>query len=99
MIHHYLHSTGDFLDIQNYCSTFFPFSLEGSGLYIDSYGFKHEKNNENDRLQYICVKLAHFYDSKARSTDECLWRSLLKTYQNNPTIPVSDSSERHSSRD
>ena len=63
-------------------------SLEGSNLYIDSYGFKHEKSNENDRLQYLCVKLAHFYDSKARSTDENLWRSLLKTYQNSPTVSV-----------
>jgi len=65
-------------------------SLEGSSLYIDSYGFKHEKNNENDRLQYLCVKLAHFYDSKARSNDEHLWRSLLKTYQNTPTVSVKE---------
>ncbi|CAF4087488.1 unnamed protein product, partial [Rotaria sp. Silwood2] len=62
-------------------------SMEGSGLYIDSYGFKHEKNNENDRLQYICVKLTHFYDSKAHNTDENIWRSLLKTFQNTSTIP------------
>jgi hypothetical protein len=66
----------------------FEYSLEGSGLYIDSYGYKHEKNNENDRLQYICVKLSHFYDSKARSTDEHQWRSLLKTFQNSPTVSV-----------
>ncbi|CAF3384129.1 unnamed protein product [Rotaria sp. Silwood1] len=62
-------------------------SMEGPGLYIDSYGFKHEKSNENDRLQYICVKLAHFYDSKAHSTDENVWRSLLRTFQNSSTIP------------
>lgn len=67
---------------------FFEFSLEGSGLYIDSYGFKHEKNNENDRLQYICVKLSHFYDSKSRSTDENIWRSLMKTFENSSTVPV-----------
>ncbi|CAF4387446.1 unnamed protein product, partial [Adineta steineri] len=61
-------------------------NLEGSGLYIDSYGFKHEKNNENDRLQYICVKLTHFYDTKAHSTDDHVWRSLLKTYQTSSTV-------------
>ncbi|CAF0741810.1 unnamed protein product [Rotaria sordida] len=61
-------------------------SLEGSGLYTDSYGFKHEKSNENDRLQYICVKLTHFYDSKAHSTDEKVWRSLIKIFQNSSTV-------------
>ncbi|CAF0782240.1 unnamed protein product [Adineta ricciae] len=65
-----------------------PFdSLEGSGLYIDSYGFKHEKSNENDRLQYICVKLTHFFDSKAHGTDEHAWRSLLKIHQTSSTVP------------
>ena len=63
--------------------------MEGSGLYIDSYGFKHEKSNENDRLQYVCVKLAQFYDSKAHSTDEHTWRTLLKTFQSSATVPVS----------
>lgn len=63
-------------------------SLEGSGLYIDSYGYKHDKSNENDRLQYICVKLTHFYDVKAHSTDESIWRALLKSYQNSSTVPV-----------
>ncbi|UJR36374.1 hypothetical protein I4U23_029098 [Adineta vaga] len=62
-------------------------SMEGSGLYIDSYGFKHEKSNENDRLQYICVKLTHFFNSKAHSSDEHVWRSLLKTYQTSSTVP------------
>ena len=65
------------------------FSLEGSGLYVDSYGFKHDKSNENDRLQYICVKLTQFYHSKAQITDEQVWRTLLKSYQNSSTIPVS----------
>lgn len=64
------------------------FSMEGSGLYIDSYGFKHEKSNENDRLQYICVKLTHFYNSKSLSTDDNTWRSLMKTYQNSTTVSV-----------
>jgi hypothetical protein len=62
--------------------------MEGSGLYIDSYGYKHEKCNENDRLQYICVKLTHFYDLKAHSNDEHAWRSLLKSFQNSPTVSV-----------
>ncbi len=66
----------------------FGYSLEGSGWYIDSYGFKHEKSNENDRLQYICVKLTHFYDSKARSTDDHSWRSLLKIYETSSTVSV-----------
>ncbi|CAF3214029.1 unnamed protein product [Rotaria socialis] len=61
-------------------------SMDGSGLYIDPYGFKREKNNLNDRLQYICVKLTHFYDSKAHSTDESSWRSLIKLYQNSSTV-------------
>ena len=91
MIHHYRHSTGNSPGCsKNDCLIFVEFSLEGSGLYIDSYGFKHEKSNENDRLQYICVKLAHFYDSKAHSTDEYLWRSLLKTFQSSPTVSVND---------
>lgn len=62
--------------------------MEGSGFYIDSYGFKHEKSNENDRLQYICVKLSNFYDSKARSVDENAWRTLLRTFQSSTTVPV-----------
>lgn len=62
--------------------------MEGSGFYIDSYGFKHEKNNENDRLQYLCVKLTHFYDAKARSIDENVWRSLLRTFQSSTIVPV-----------
>lgn len=64
------------------------FSLEGSGLYVDSYGFKHDKSNENDRLQYICVKLTQFYHSKSHSTDEQVWRTLIKSYQNSSTVPV-----------
>ena len=56
-------------------------SLEGSGVYIDSYGFKHEKSNETDRLQYICVKLTHFYDSKSHGHNDHVWRSLLKSFQ------------------
>lgn len=63
-------------------------------MYIDSYGFKHEKKNENDRLQYICVKLSHFYDTKARSTDENLWKSLLKTYENSSIVPVNIQEEK-----
>lgn len=63
-------------------------SLEGSGLYVDAYGFKHDKSNENDRLQYICVKLTQFYHSKAQTTDEQTWRNLVKSYQTGSTVPV-----------
>ena len=73
-------------------------SLEGSGIYIDTYGFKHEKNNENDRLQYICVKLSQFYDSKCHHIDENFWRTLLKTYQSTSIVSVREFHERTPSR-
>ena len=88
VIHRYPHSPGNPLDYYVSVYNDLVSSMEGSGLYIDTYGFKHEKSNENDRLQYICVKLSHFYDLKAHSTEEHVWRTLVKSYQNSSAVPV-----------
>lgn len=65
---------------------FRSYSLEGSGLYVDNYGFKHDRADENDRLQYICVKLAQFYQTKSQIIDEKVYRTNLKQFLNN-SIP------------
>lgn len=92
VIHRYPHSPGNLLDYHVSASNDRVSSMEGNGLYIDTYGFKHEKSNENDRLQYICVKLSHFYDLKAHSTEEHVWRTLVKSYQNSSAVPVGENS-------
>lgn len=63
-------------------------NFDCSTIYIDPFGFKHEKSDENERLNLICLKLIEFHRSKNRSIDERLWKSFLTFFEPNPSVPI-----------